>query len=144
MTTHSNLDQSWWALRLTYGLIAFLAGLDKFFNLLANWEAYLAPVVSSFVPLSAGTLMRGVGIIEMLVGLLILTNRTRVGGYIASAWLLSIAVNLLLTGSYFDVAVRDVGLAVGAWALARLTEVRHPAPAKVVARSGARSAGAEA
>ena len=126
MTTHSNLDQSWWALRLTYGLIAFLAGLDKFFNLLANWEAYLAPVVSSIVPVGAGTLMRGVGIIEMLVGIMILTNRTRLGAYAASAWLLSIAVNLLLTGSYLDVAVRDVGLAVGAWALARLTEVRQP------------------
>jgi uncharacterized membrane protein YphA (DoxX/SURF4 family) len=144
MTTHSNLDQTWWALRLTYGLVAFLAGLDKFFNLLANWDAYLAPVVSSFVPLSAGAVMRTVGIIEMLVGILILTSWTRIGAYVACAWLLSIAVNLLLTGSHFDVAVRDVALAVGAWTLAQLTEVRQPALATVASRSAVRSGEAEA
>jgi hypothetical protein len=144
MTTHSNLDPTWRALRLTYGLVAFLAGLDKFFNLLVNWDAYLSPAVSSLLPLSAGALMRTVGVVEMLVGILILTSWTRLGAYVASAWLLSIAANLLLTGSHFDVAVRDVALAVGAWTLARLTEVRQPAPAAVVTHSSAHSAGAQA
>jgi uncharacterized membrane protein YphA (DoxX/SURF4 family) len=126
MKTHSSLDQVWWALRLTYGLVAFLAGLDKFFNLLADWEAYLAPAVSSLLPFSAGAAMHTAGIIEMLVGILILTGWTRIGAYVASAWLLSIAFNLVLAGSHFDVAVRDVALAVGAWALARVTEVLQP------------------
>ena len=144
MTTHSNIDQTWWALRLTYGLVAFLAGLDKFFNLLANWDAYLAPAVSSLLPLSADALMRTVGVVEMLVGIFILTSWTRLGAYVASAWLVSIALNLVLTGSRFDVAVRDVALAVGAWTLARLTEVRQPAYATVVTHSAARSAGVEA
>jgi uncharacterized membrane protein YphA (DoxX/SURF4 family) len=141
---NSGIDQTWRALRLTYGLVAFLAGLDKFFNLLADWEAYLAPVVSSLLPLSAGTIMHTVGVVEMLVGILILTSYTRVGAYVASVWLLSIAINLVLTGSYFDVAVRDVAMAVGAWTLARLTEARQPAESPAVARSTVHSASAEA
>jgi uncharacterized membrane protein YphA (DoxX/SURF4 family) len=127
--TNSRIDQTWWALRLTYGLVAFLAGLDKFFNILTNWVAYLAPPVTTLLPVSGETLMHIVGVVEMLVGMLILTNWTRVGSYVASAWLLLIALTLVLTGSHFDVAVRDAAMAVGAWTLARLTEVRHPAEA---------------
>lgn len=144
MITNSRIEKTWWALRLTYGLVAFLAGLDKFFNLLVNWESYLAPAVGNVVPLSATVLMRSLGIIEMLVGILILTNWTRIGAYVASGWLLLIALTLPLTGSHFDVAVRDVALAVGAWTLARLTEVRHPAEAAVSAGAIDRSARAEA
>jgi uncharacterized membrane protein YphA (DoxX/SURF4 family) len=144
MRTHSTIDQTWLALRLTYGLVAFLAGLDKFFNLLTNWEAYIAPAVGSLLPVSGATFMRTVGIVEMIVGILILTAWTRVGAYIASAWLLSIALNLALTGSYFDIAVRDVAMAVGAWTLGRLSELRQPEHAPVVAGSAVHSAGAEA
>jgi uncharacterized membrane protein YphA (DoxX/SURF4 family) len=143
--THSSIEQTWWALRLTYGSVAFLAGLDKFFNLLVNWEAYLAPAASSLLPLSAGTIMRAVGIVEMLVGILILTSWTRIGAYVASVWLISIALSLVLTGANFDVAVRDVAMAVGAWTLARLTEVRQPMMGPAAARSAAaRSTSAEA
>ncbi len=127
------LNQVWWSLRVTYGLLAFLAGLDKFLNLLTNWDHYLSPTLASIVPLNASTLMHLVGVVEMLVGILILTKWTRLGSYIASIWLLCIALNLLLTGAYFDVAVRDVALAVGAWSLARLSEAHVPVP------SGARS-----
>lgn len=144
MTTNSRIDQTWWTLRLTYGLVAFLAGLDKFFNLLTNWESYLAPAVGNLMPLSSTSLMRTVGVVEMLVGILILTNWTRIGAYAASGWLLLIALTLPLTGSHFDVAVRDVAMAVGAWTLARLTEVRHPAEATSAGRLVGRSAGAEA
>ena len=144
MTMNPRIDQTWWALRLTYGLVAFLAGLDKFFNLLANWESYLAPAVSNLLPVSAASLMRAVGVIEMLVGILILTNWTRIGAYVASAWLLLIALTLPLTGSHFDVAVRDVAMAVGAWTLARLTEVRKPAEAAVATGLIRGSAQAEA
>ncbi len=123
---HSQIDQTWFALRLTYGLVAFLAGLDKFFNLLTNWQTYLNPAIANVLPVSGATLMRSVGIVEMAVGILILTRWTRVGGYVASVWLLCIAANLLLTGSFLDIAVRDVALSVGAWTLARLTELREP------------------
>ena len=142
MTTHTGIDLNWKALRLTYGLVAFLAGLDKFFHLLANWDQYLAPQVAALLPVSGAVFMRAVGVIEMAVGLLILTAWTRIGAYIAAVWLLSIAVNLALTGAYYDVAVRDVAMAVGAWTLARLTEARQPEDSRSVApaaRAEARS-----
>jgi uncharacterized membrane protein YphA (DoxX/SURF4 family) len=141
---HSHIDQTWSVLRLTYGLVAFLAGLDKFFNLLTNWQAYLAPAVANSLPLSGSALMHAVGIVEMAVGILILTRWTRIGAYLASVWLLSIAFNLVLTGSFFDVAVRDAAMSVGAWTLARLTELRHPVEARVGSGAGAGHASAEA
>src|SRR5687767_2858434 len=124
--TNSRINQSWWSLRVTYGVIAFLAGLDKFFHRLTTWDAYLSPVVVSLAPVGSAVLMQAVGIIEMAVGLLILTRWTRIGAYLASAWLLCIAFNLVLAGSFLDVAVRDVALAVGAWTLAQLSELREP------------------
>ena len=123
---HSQIEQTWLALRLTYGLVAFLAGLDKFFNLLTNWQTYLSPAIANVLPVSGPTLMRSAGIVEMGVGILILTRWTRIGAYVASAWLLLIALNLVLTGSFFDIAVRDVAMSVGAWTLVRLTELREP------------------
>jgi uncharacterized membrane protein YphA (DoxX/SURF4 family) len=121
------LDSAWWALRLGLGLGPFLAGLDKFFNLLANWEMYLSPVALKVVPVSAGTFMRAVGIVEMIVGLAILTRWTRIGAYVAMGWLVAIAINLVTTGMFFDLAVRDLEIAIGAYTLARLTEVREGA-----------------
>ncbi len=121
------LDSAWWALRIGLGLGPFLAGLDKFFNLLANWEMYLSPTVLKLVPFGEGTFMRAVGVIEMIVGLAILTRWTRLGAYVAMVWLVAIAVNLVTTGMFFDLAVRDVEIAIGAYALARLTEVRESA-----------------
>ncbi len=116
------LNAPWWALRVALGSTAFLAGLDKYFNLLANWEAYLSPLAAAVLPVSAVTFMQVVGVIEMAVGLTILLGYTRLGGYVAAAWLLAIAANLLTTGRYFDVAVRDVAMSVAAFTLARLTE----------------------
>jgi uncharacterized membrane protein YphA (DoxX/SURF4 family) len=130
---NSQLNQSWWSLRITYGLVAFLAGLDKFFHVLTNWDNYLSPAVASLVPISAPTLMHVVGIVEMAVGILILTRWTRIGAYVASVWLLCIAFNLVLTGSFFDVAVRDVALSVGAFTLARLSEAHEPVSHAVTA-----------
>lgn len=125
---NSQLNQSWWSLRITYGLVAFLAGIDKFFHVLTNWDTYLSPAVASLVPVSNSTLMHAVGVVEMAVGILILTRWTRTGAYLASVWLLCIALNLVLTGSFFDVAVRDVALSVGAWTLAKLSEAHDPVP----------------
>jgi uncharacterized membrane protein YphA (DoxX/SURF4 family) len=129
--TNLKIDRAWRSLRITYGLVAFLAGLDKFFHILTNWDNYLSPTVVSLSPVSGATLMHAVGVIEMAVGLLILTQWTRIGAYVASAWLICIALNLLLVGSYFDVAVRDLALSVGAWTLAQLSEVREPASNRV-------------
>ena len=120
------LDSAWWALRLGLGLGPFLAGLDKFFDILANWEMYLSPLVLKVVPVSAGTFMHAVGVVEMIVGLAILTRWTRLGAYVAMLWLVAIAINLVTTGMFFDLAVRDLEIAIGAYTLARLTEVREP------------------
>jgi hypothetical protein len=112
----------WWALRVGLGGAAFLAGLDKFFNLLTDWTAYLSPLAVRLLPISASTFMHVAGVVEMIVGIVILGGVTQVGGYIAGAWLLAVAVNLVTTGHYFDVAVRDVEMAIAAFTLARLTE----------------------
>jgi uncharacterized membrane protein YphA (DoxX/SURF4 family) len=123
----SRLDQAWWILRIGLGVGPFLAGLDKYFNLLTNWTAYISPLVLKILPFSGQTFMHIVGVIEMIVGLAILTKWTRLAGYVASAWLVAIAINLVSTGMFFDVAVRDIEMALAAFALARMTEVRSDA-----------------
>jgi len=116
--------------RIALGLLAFLAGVDKFLNVLTNWEQYVSPFAARMLPFSATTFMRIVGVIEIVVGLAILTKATRLGAYVAMVWLLCIAINLLMTGKYFDVAVRDVALAVAAFVLAKLTEIHDDVHAK--------------
>jgi hypothetical protein len=116
------------ALRLAIGLMATLAGLDKFFNLLTNWAEYVAPVAQQLLPFSVSTFMAVVGVIEFAVGITILAVRPSLGAFVASAWLALIAVNLVLDG-HFDIAVRDLVLAVAAYALARFEQVRETAPA---------------
>jgi hypothetical protein len=116
------LTTPWWALRVALGAAAFLAGLDKFFNLLADWPGYLSPLVAQMLPVSAASFMHIIGIVEMAVGAVILAGYTQLGGYVAAIWLAGIAVNLVTTGRYFDVAVRDVAMAIAAFTLARLTE----------------------
>jgi len=123
----SRLDHAWWALRIGLGVGPFLAGPDKYFNLLANWTAYMSPLALKILPFSGQTFMHIVGVIEMIVGLAILTKWTRLGSYVASAWLLVIAINLVSTGMFFDIAVRDVEMTLAAFVLARMTEVRRDA-----------------
>src|SRR5687767_14218541 len=122
------LNAPWLALRLGIGATATLAGLDKFFNLLADWGSYVSPLVTQVLPLSTGTFLGGVGIIELAVGVAILAGWTRIGAYVASAWLLAVAVNLVAAG-FYDVAVRDVVMSVAAFTLARLAEIREEASA---------------
>ena len=140
MNQLKHVGPAWWALRIGLGGAAFLAGLDKFFNLLANWPQYLNPMVERMLPVSGVTFMHGVGVIEMIVGLAVLTAFTRIGSYVAMAWLLAIAANLVMAG-FYDVAVRDVEMAIAAFTLARLTEVRESVavtrPAVVAQRLGA-------
>ena len=87
----------------------------------------MSPLALKILPISAQTFMHIVGVIEMIVGLAILTKWTRLGSYVASVWLLAIAINLVSTGMFFDIAVRDIEIALAAFVLARLTETRRSA-----------------
>jgi hypothetical protein len=128
-----NLESLVRPLWLTYGLVPLLAGLDKFFNLLTDWPKYLSPWLAGLLPVSVPTFFHLIGIVEIAVGVLVLTRWTRLGAWIATAWLALIAVNLATMG-LFDIAVRDLAMAVGASTLARLArlaETRQAAPAAV-------------
>ena len=116
---------------LYFGFIAApaLAGLDKFTNLLTDWNQYLAPAVERLLPFSGHTFMLLVGIVEMAAAVLV-AMRPRIGAYVVAAWLLGIILNLLLIPGYFDVALRDFGLALGALALARLSEEFEERPVR--------------
>jgi hypothetical protein len=123
----NRLNTPWITLRLGIGLTATLAGIDKFFNLLADWGSYLSPLAAKLLPVSTGTFMGIVGIIEVAVGVTILAGFTRIGAYVASAWLLGVGANLVAAG-FYDVAVRDVVMSFAAFSLARLAEMREEAP----------------
>jgi uncharacterized membrane protein YphA (DoxX/SURF4 family) len=102
-----------------------VAGLDKFFGLLVNWDQYLAPVVTRIVPVAPHTFMMAAGAVEIVAGLLVAVWPA-IFAYVVSAWLLGVIVNLLLIPGYYDVALRDLGLALGAFALGRLAQLlRH-------------------
>ena len=116
------------SLRVNIGAAAVLVGLDKFFNLLTNWEMYLAPWMANLLPVPSTTFFGVIGVIEMVAGLLVLTKWPRLGAYVVSAWLLAIALQLV-TGGFYDIAVRDVVLSLGAFTLAKLTEWREAVPA---------------
>lgn len=122
--TNRQLDAAYWALRVGLGGTAFAAGLDKFTELLADWDEYLSPAVAERSPVSPRNFMRGVGFIEMVVGAAILSGHTKLGGYVAGAWLLGIAANLVLDQDYYDIAVRDVNMALAAFTLAQFDERR--------------------
>ncbi len=112
-------ENAYWALRLVFGLVPIVAGLDKFTNLLTNWTQYLSPLAVRLLPVSPAVFMGIVGIVEIVVGIGVLAGYARVFGWIAGAWLALIALNLLTTGRFLDVAARDLALAVSACALAR-------------------------
>ncbi|HJR60435.1 MAG TPA: hypothetical protein VJ813_13570 [Vicinamibacterales bacterium] len=123
----NRLNTPWVALRFGIGLTATLAGIDKFFNLLTDWGSYISPVATQLLPVSTPTVMGIVGVIEVAVGIAILAGWTRIGAYVASAWLLGVAANLVAAG-FYDVAVRDVVMSLAAFTLARLAEVQTEAP----------------
>jgi uncharacterized membrane protein YphA (DoxX/SURF4 family) len=125
MLVSKELNAAYWALRVAFGLGPLLAGLDKFTNILVNWEKYLSPMAQRALPISATNFMHIVGAVEIIVGLAILFGATRIFGYIAMLWLWCIAANLITTGTYYDIAVRDILLGLGAYALARVTEARE-------------------
>jgi uncharacterized membrane protein YphA (DoxX/SURF4 family) len=116
----NHLSQPYWILKVAFGAVPIVAGLDKFTNLLTNWEQYLNPMVARIVP--AFAFMRVVGVIEIVAGVLVLSKMTRIGAYVVAAWLACIAINLISTGHFLDVAVRDLVMACGAFTLAKLEE----------------------
>jgi len=132
------VDSVWWTLRMSFGLVPLLAGLDKFFNLMTHWPKYVAPALASALPVTPQQFMYGVGVIEIVAGLAVLLSPwTKVFAYVVAAWLAGIALNLI-AGGFYDIAVRDLVMAVSAISLARLTDIVHvPSPARHVVRQTA-------
>lgn len=141
MADRSRIPESaYWALKIGLGATAFLAGADKFTNRMVDWEKYLSPAARRFLPVSGSTFMKLAGVVEIGVGTLVLGRQTRLGSYIASAWLLAIAANLVTEQDYYDIAARDVNMAAGAYTLGRLAEARAAQRARGrVVRKGTRT-----
>jgi uncharacterized membrane protein YphA (DoxX/SURF4 family) len=110
-------------LRIAFGLVPILAGLDKFMNQLADWQSYIAPWAEHLLPVSPKAFLGIVGVIEIAVGVLVWTRHVRLGAHAAAGWLSLVAINLVLAG-FPDIAVRDLVLAVAAFALAHLAEAQ--------------------
>ncbi|GAA2951382.1 DoxX family membrane protein [Glutamicibacter bergerei] len=110
-------------LRTIFTVAPILFGLDKFFNLLTDWTLYLAPLATDIIPVSPEVFMYAVGVVEIAAGILV-ALRPKLGSVVVSLWLLGIIVNLLILPGYFDVALRDFGLLIGALALNRLSSAR--------------------
>lgn len=110
--------QSFEILRFAFSIAPIIAGLDKFFHILVNWDQYLSPLFPTSL-ISGHVFMLIVGVIEIIVGIGV-WFKPRIFSYIVAAWLLGIIINLLTTGQYFDIALRDFGLFLGALALTRL------------------------
>ena len=108
-------------LKYTFGLVPIVAGLDKFTNILTDWSHYLSNGLASMLPFEPETFMMIVGVVEIVAGILVLT-KTKIGAYIVSAWLALIALTLIFSWTYVDVAVRDLVMAIGALCLAKLSE----------------------
>lgn len=123
--THTGADRAFLLLRTVFTVAPIAFGLDKFTNLLTDWDHYLAPWINDIVPGSAHQAMLAVGVIEILAGILV-GIAPRYGALLVAAWLTGIIVNLVTMGEYYDVALRDFGLLVGALALAALAFDRHP------------------
>jgi len=117
--------QAFLLLRTVFTIAPIVVGLDKFTHLLTDWTMYLAPVATAVVPLPAQTIMYIVGVVEVAAGIAVAV-RPRFGSMLVAVWLLGIIINLLVLGSFFDVALRDFGLLVAALALNRLSQLNPP------------------
>lgn len=104
----------------TFGFVPMVAGIDKFTNVLTDWTHYVSPNMADMIPFNVSTFMIIVGIIEIIAGILVLI-RPMIGAYIVMAWLILIALTLIFSGSYLDVAVRDLVMATAAFSLAKLS-----------------------
>jgi hypothetical protein len=116
------LYQAFTILRVGFTVAPILFGLDKFLNWLVDWPVYLAPDLNDIIPGNAHQAMLAIGVVEIVAGLVV-ALRPRYGGYLVAAWLAGIIFNLLILGDFYDVALRDFGLLLGALTLARLASV---------------------
>lgn len=123
MNDNARLNHLYVPLRLCFGLVPIVAGADKFTNILTDWSQYLPVSLAELLPIEPGVFMMIVGVIEIVAGLAVLTRLTRLGGYIVAAWLVLIAANVAIAG-YFDIAVRDIVMALGAYTLSGLAALR--------------------
>lgn len=121
-TSEQALKQSFNLLKFTFVVVPIVAGLDKFTNLLTDWEQYLNPSLAALLPFPASTFMMIVGVIEIVAGIIVL-RKAALGGYIVAAWLTAIALTLLLGFQYVDVAVRDLVMAVSAFSMAKISRL---------------------
>ena len=119
-TNLKNVSDVQTLLKFTFGLVPIVAGADKFTNLLTNWEQYLNPALKNLLPFGAHVFMMIVGVIEIVAGIIVLA-KPKIGAYIVSAWLILIALTLISSGKYLDVAVRDIVMAIAAYSLAKLS-----------------------
>jgi len=120
LTENVEIDKLQKLLKYTFTIIPIVAGADKFFNILVQWDTYLAPVTLDLLPFNGATFMMIVGVIEIIAGIIVLF-KTQLGAYIVSIWLLLISLSLLFTWHHPDVAVRDIAMAISAFTLARLS-----------------------
>ena len=109
-------------LKFTLGIVPIVAGLDKFTNILTNWENYINPSLTAIIPFDSGTFMMIVGLIEIIAGIIVL-KKTEIGSYIVAAWLTLIALTLIASGNYLDVAVRDLVMAIAAFSTAKIAKI---------------------
>lgn len=133
----SRLNAAWWALRIAIGVGPIAAGVDKYFNKLTDWTMYLSPLATKIIPVKDTTFMHIVGVVEIIAGIIVLTRWTKIGSYIVGLWLLAIVANLLTAGMFYDLAVRDVEIAVAAFALSQLSAVRESSSAPAAVAQGA-------
>lgn len=123
LTNSPEFNNSLLLLKYTFGLVPIVAGLDKFTNILVDWSQYLSPGLASLLPFSTNAFMMIVGVIEIVAGIIVLV-RTEIGAFVVSAWLVCIALTLIFSMSYLDVAVRDIVMAIGAFTLGKLTRLK--------------------
>ena len=122
------LNTAFWALRVGLAFEQIIAGGDKFFDKLADWGMYLSPLAARVIPVEPSHFMRAIGVVEILFGIMLLTPWTRLASYAVMLWLIGIAINLIATGMFYDLALRDCEVAIGAFTLAQLSTVRERAP----------------
>lgn len=124
LSLQNTINQIFKLLKYTFGIVPIVTGLDKFTNLLTNWEQYINPTLSNILPFSTSTFMMIVGIIEIVAGIIVLI-KTELGGYIVAAWLIAIALSLLIGFNYVDIAARDLVMAISAFCMARIAKYNN-------------------
>jgi len=120
VTYNDEINRLQTIMKYVFVIVPIVAGLDKYFNILVQWNGYLAPSTLELLPFSGETFMKIVGIIEIIAGIIVAV-RTQIGAYIVSIWLFLIALSLIFTWWHPDVAVRDIVMAISAYVLARLS-----------------------